>query len=42
MDLLNHPKLNHHVAVVSGILAAEAAAFLVGFFAKKRAEGHRH
>jgi tRNA(adenine34) deaminase len=42
MDILNHPKLNHHVAVEAGIMAAEAAALLVGFFAKLRAAGQRH
>ncbi len=42
IDLLAHPKLNHHVAVEQGIFAAEAAALLVGFFAKLRAQGHRH
>jgi tRNA(adenine34) deaminase len=42
IDLLNHPRLNHHVQVESGLLAEEAAALLVAFFAKLRAAGHRH
>jgi tRNA(adenine34) deaminase len=42
MDLLNHPKLNHHVAVEQGLFAEEAAALLVSFFAKLRAAGQRH
>src|SRR5512140_628101 len=39
MDLLNHPKLNHHVLVEQGLFAEEAAALLVGFFGKLRAAG---
>jgi tRNA(adenine34) deaminase len=42
MDLLNHPKLNHHVAVEQGLFAAEAAGLLVAFFGKLRAAGQRH
>jgi len=42
LDILAHPKLNHHVQVESGLLAENAAALLIGFFAKKRAQGHRH
>ena len=42
LDILNYTRLNHHVAVESGMLASEAAALLVAFFAKKRAQGHRH
>lgn len=41
MDLLNHPQLNHRVEAHSGVLQAEAAALLVGFFAKLRAEGQK-
>jgi tRNA(adenine34) deaminase len=41
MDLLNHPMLNHHVSVESGLFA-EAAALLVKFFGKLRASGQRH
>ncbi len=42
MDLLNHPQLNHHVAVEQGLLAPEAAALLVSFFARLRSAGQRH
>jgi tRNA(adenine34) deaminase len=40
-DLLNHPRLNHRVEVRSGVLQAEAAALLVGFFAELRAQGQK-
>lgn len=39
MDILNHPLLNHKVQVQSGMLREEAAALIVGFFAKLRAAG---
>jgi tRNA(adenine34) deaminase len=42
MDILNHPRLNHHIVVESGLMADEAAALLVDFFGKLRAEGQRH
>ncbi len=42
LDVLAHPKLNHRVAVENGLLADEASALLVSFFAAKRAQGHRH
>ena len=42
IDLLHHPRLNHHVLVEHGLMAEEAAALLVGFFAKLRAAGQRH
>jgi tRNA(adenine34) deaminase len=42
MDILNHPRLNHHVAVSSGVLGDEAAALLVSFFGRLRAAGQRH
>lgn len=42
LDILNHTRLNHRVTVIGGLLAADAAALLVGFFAEKRAQGHRH
>ncbi len=42
LDLLNHPRLNHHVAVEQGLMAEEAAALLIGFFAQLRASGQRH
>ncbi|MCS6870256.1 MAG: tRNA adenosine(34) deaminase TadA [Anaerolineae bacterium] len=41
LDILQHPRLNHHVQVESGLLAEEAAALLVSFFARLRAEGQR-
>ncbi|RMF51908.1 MAG: tRNA adenosine(34) deaminase TadA [Chloroflexota bacterium] len=41
LDILQHPRLNHHVQVESGLLAEEAAALLVDFFARLRAEGQR-
>ncbi|NDJ79098.1 MAG: nucleoside deaminase [Chloroflexi bacterium] len=41
MNLLNHPVLNHRVAVTHGVLAEEAAALIVSFFAKLRAEGQK-
>lgn len=41
MDLLAHPRLNHRVEVIGGVLAAESAALLVQFFAKLRAEGQK-
>lgn len=41
LDILQHPRLNHCVQVQSGVLAEEAAALLVGFFARLRAEGQR-
>ena len=41
MDLLNHPRLNHRVAVTGGVLAEECAAVIVEFFAKLRAQGQK-
>ncbi len=41
LDILQHPRLNHRVQVERGVLAEEAAALLVGFFARLRAEGQR-
>ncbi|HXR33330.1 MAG TPA: tRNA adenosine(34) deaminase TadA [Verrucomicrobiae bacterium] len=35
-ELLTSPKLNHHVAVTSGILAEDSAALLQSFFASRR------
>lgn len=35
-DLLRHPKLNHRVEVIGGILADESAALLKGFFQARR------
>ena len=36
-DLLRHPRLNHRVNVVSGVMAAESAALLQEFFRARRA-----
>lgn len=41
MDLLHHERLNHQVEVQTGILQEPAAALLVSFFAKLRAEGQK-
>jgi len=35
-ELLSHPRLNHRVEVVSGLLAAECSALLQSFFAARR------
>ncbi|MBI5512112.1 MAG: nucleoside deaminase [Deltaproteobacteria bacterium] len=37
MDIVRDRRLNHRAEVVSGVLAAEAAALLSGFFAGRRA-----
>ena len=36
LTVLNHPKLNHRVEVIEGILADDCAAILREFFRKKR------
>lgn len=41
MDLLNHPQLNHRVAVTGGVLSEECAALIVDFFAGLRAQGQK-
>ncbi|WP_119068895.1 tRNA adenosine(34) deaminase TadA [Aggregatilinea lenta] len=41
MDLLAHPRLNHRVEALGGVLAEESAALLVGFFAALRAQGQK-
>ncbi|MBZ9612505.1 tRNA adenosine(34) deaminase TadA [Rheinheimera maricola] len=38
LNLLQQPQFNHQVDVVSGVLAAECAAQLSGFFQRRRAE----
>lgn len=38
MDLTNNPRLNHRLEVTAGVLAAEAAALLQGFFGERRSE----
>jgi tRNA(adenine34) deaminase len=35
-SILNHPKLNHRVEVLEGVLAEECAALLRGFFRRRR------
>jgi tRNA(adenine34) deaminase len=35
-EILSHPRLNHHVEVTAGILAADCAAILQSFFAERR------
>jgi tRNA(adenine34) deaminase len=35
-EILNHPRLNHQVEVTAGLLAADCAAILQSFFAKRR------
>jgi tRNA(adenine34) deaminase len=41
IDLLNHPRLNHRIDVIEGVLAEEAAALITDFFAALRAEGQK-
>ena len=36
LEVLNHPKMNHRVELVSGTLAEECAEVLRGFFRKRR------
>jgi len=36
LDILDEPRLNHRPAVTSGVLAADCAALLTGFFAARR------
>jgi tRNA(adenine34) deaminase len=35
-EILTNPKLNHQVEVIPGVLAAESAELLQGFFAERR------
>ncbi len=37
LNLFNEPRLNHHAEIEGGVLAAECAALLSGFFAVRRA-----
>jgi tRNA(adenine34) deaminase len=41
IDLLNHPRFNHQVEVISGVLADDCAAAIREFFAGLRAEGQK-
>lgn len=36
LTVLNHPRLNHRVELISGLLAAESAALLTNFFRSRR------
>src|SRR5215472_1517768 len=36
LEVVNHPKLNHQMAVTSGVLAAKCSEMLQEFFRKKR------
>jgi tRNA(adenine34) deaminase len=38
-DLFGEPRLNHHAVVTPGVLAADSAALLQGFFAARRRSG---
>ena len=35
-EILTHPRLNHQVEVVAGVLAADCAALIQSFFAERR------
>jgi len=35
-EILSHPRLNHRVEVTAGVLAADCAAIIQSFFAKRR------
>ena len=39
MDITRHPRLNHRVRVEGGVLAAESAELIRGFFRKLRTDG---
>lgn len=41
VNLMDEPKLNHHTAVVSGILAQDCGELLSGFFKQRRAEKNK-
>jgi len=38
LEVLNHPRLNHQMAVTAGVLAEESAALLREFFRQRRAD----
>lgn len=42
LDLFAQAALNHHTAVTSGVLAAEAAALLTEFFGERRVQQRQH
>jgi tRNA(adenine34) deaminase len=35
-EVLSHPRLNHHVEITSGVLAADCASILQSFFTERR------
>jgi tRNA(adenine34) deaminase len=39
LEVMNHPRLNHRVEVVSGVLAEECGAMLTNFFRMRRGSG---
>jgi tRNA(Arg) A34 adenosine deaminase TadA len=39
--LLSHPRLNHRVEVVGGVLADDSTALIRAFFSGLRAEGQK-
>jgi len=39
LSVLNHPSLNHHVEVTTGLLAEDCGAMLTNFFRARRASG---
>lgn len=39
LTVLNHPKLNHQVEIVSGVLAEDCASILRDFFRRRRGKG---
>ncbi|MCY4147502.1 MAG: tRNA adenosine(34) deaminase TadA [Chloroflexi bacterium] len=41
LDITRHPRLNHRVQVQGGVLAAESAGMIRGFFRKLRADGQK-
>lgn len=41
LTVLNHQRLNHRIVVTAGVLADDAAALLVSFFAERRARNKR-
>jgi tRNA(adenine34) deaminase len=40
LTVLNHPKLNHQVEVVAGVLAEDCAAIVRDFFRRRRSGSH--
>ncbi|MFZ4827718.1 MAG: tRNA adenosine(34) deaminase TadA [Phototrophicaceae bacterium] len=41
MDVVRHPRLNHHVEVTAGILAEEASQQIRSFFHELRSQGQK-